>query len=266
MEKLNTILQSRQTIKTVEMKSITMLMLALIATSIVGCDKNSQEQKIEESTVVTEKTDGRVQEILTLEQRNALSSDDVIKSFKEGNKRFIENDLTARNHSEQVRKSAKGQFPKAVVLSCIDSRVPVEDVFDRGIGDIFVGRVAGNFVNEDILGSMEFGCKVAGSKIILVLGHEHCGAVKAAIDDVKLGNITAMLKKIRPAVDKVVYDGDRTSNNQEFVAKVAQSNVENTIDQIRAKSPILKEMETRGEIKIVGAVYDMDSGIVTFLD
>jgi len=144
--------------------------------------------------------------------------------------------------------------------------VPVEDVFDRGIGDIFVGRVAGNFVNEDLLGSMEFGCKVAGSKLILVLGHEHCGAVKAAIDDVKLGNITAMLTKIRPAVDKVQYEGDRTSQNAEFVAKVCESNVLNTIEQIRAKSPILKEMEDNGQINIVGGVYDMDSGIVTFLE
>ncbi len=144
--------------------------------------------------------------------------------------------------------------------------MPVEDVFDRGIGDIFVGRVAGNFVNEDLLGSMEFGCKVAGSKLILVLGHEHCGAVKAAIDDVKLGNITAMLTKIRPAVDKVQYEGDRTSQNAEFVAKVCESNVLNTIEQIRAKSPILKEMEDNGQINIVGGVYDMDSGIVTFLE
>ncbi len=207
-----------------------------------------------------------VQEVLTKEQRDALTPDEVLNSFKEGNQRFINNDLTARDHSAQVRKSANGQFPKAVVLSCLDSRVPVEDVFDRGIGDVFVGRVAGNFVNEDLLGSMEFGCKVAGAKLILVLGHEHCGAVKSAIDDVKLGNITAMLSKIRPAVEKVVYDGERSSNNAEFVHMVCESNVKHTIEQIRSNSPILKEMEDKGEIKIAGAVYDMDTGVVTFVE
>lgn len=249
------------------MYKIKILVTAFIATSLVACNDGKLEQKVTDNQVKKEeKVKPLVQEVLTKEQRDALSPDDVLKSFKEGNNRFVNNDLTARDHSAQVRKSATGQFPKAVVLSCLDSRVPVEDVFDRGIGDIFVGRVAGNFVNEDLLGSMEFGCKVAGSKLILVLGHEHCGAVKAAVDDVKLGNITAMLTKIRPAVDKVVYEGDRTSKNEEFVAKVCESNVLNTIEQIRANSPILKEMEDNGQIKIVGGVYDMDSGIVTFLE
>jgi carbonic anhydrase len=190
----------------------------------------------------------------------------VIQSLKEGNGRFMRNDLTARDHSAQVRKSVQAQYPKAIVLSCVDSRVPVEDVFDRGIGDVFVARVAGNFVNEDILGSMEFACKESGSKLILVMGHEHCGAVKAAIDDVKLGNITPMLTKIRPAVDMVSYDGDRTSKNQDFVHMVSESNVRNTMDKIRSDSPILKEMEANGEIKIVGALYDMDNGKVMMLD
>jgi carbonic anhydrase len=266
MEKLNTMLKGRQTINREKMKRIKILAVAFMATSMVACTNSQPEQKTSEVPAVEEKTTGLVQEVLTQAQRDALSPDDVLNSFKDGNRRFINNDLTARDHSEQVRKSAGGQFPKAVVLSCLDSRVPVEDVFDRGIGDIFVGRVAGNFVNEDLLGSMEFGCKVAGSKLILVLGHEHCGAVKAAIDDVKLGNITAMLTKIRPAVDKVQYEGDRTSKNAEFVAKVCESNVLNTIEQIRANSSILKEMEDNGQIKIVGAVYDMDSGIVTFLE
>jgi carbonic anhydrase len=232
-----------------------------IAVIMIACTKQAEESRTENL-----QTKPLVQEVLTQQQRDALSPDDVLNTFIEGNKRFINNNLTARDHSEQVRKSAPGQFPKAVVLSCLDSRVPVEDVFDRGIGDIFVGRVAGNFVNEDLLGSMEFGCKVAGSKLILVMGHEHCGAIKAAIDDVKLGNITAMLSKIQPSVDKVQYEGDRTSKNEEFVAKVCESNVIHTIEEIRAKSPILKEMEENGEIKIVGAVYDMDTGIVNFLE
>lgn len=247
------------------MNRIKILAVALTATVMVACNNQSEQKTAESPVEVEEKVKPLVQEVLTQEQRDALTPDEVIKSLKEGNERFVNNDLTARDHSAQVRKSATGQFPKAVVLSCLDSRVPVEDVFDGGIGDIFVGRVAGNFVNEDLLGSMEFGCKVAGAKVILVLGHEHCGAVKSAIDDVKLGNITAMLSKIRPAVEKVTYEGDRTSGNPEFVHQVCESNVKNTIEQIRQNSPILKEMEDSGQIKIVGAVYDMDTGEVTFL-
>lgn len=248
------------------MNKLKIAFLVLCSILELACSDKTELKTNESEVNVEDRVTPLVQEVLTQEQRDALSPDDVIKSFKEGNERFVNNDLTARDHSAQVRKSATGQFPKAVVLSCVDSRVPVEDVFDRGIGDIFVGSVAGNFVNEDLLGSMEFGCKVAGSKVILVLGHEHCGAVKAAVDDVKLGNITAMLSKIRPAIDKVEYVGDRTSKNKEFVAKVCKSNVLNTIDQIRLKSPILKEMEDNGQIKIVGAVYDMDSGAVTFIE
>ena len=247
------------------MNRIKILAVALTATVMVACNNQSEQKTAESPVEVEEKVKPLVQEVLTQEQRDALTPDEVIKSLKEGNERFVNNDLTARDHSAQVRKSATGQFPKAVVLSCLDSRVPVEDVFDKGIGDIFVGRVAGNFVNEDLLGSMEFGCKVAGAKVILVLGHEHCGAVKSAIDDVKLGNITAMLSKIRPAIEKVTYEGDRTSGNPEFVHQVCESNVKNTIEQIRQNSPILKEMEDSGQIKIVGAVYDMDTGEVTFL-
>lgn len=206
-----------------------------------------------------------IEKVLTSDEQAALTPDVVITGLKEGNKRFVEGELTARDHTVQIRKTVDGQFPKAVILSCVDSRVPVEDVFDKGIGDIFVARVAGNFVNEDILGSMEFGCKVSGSKVILVLGHEHCGAVKAAVDDVKLGNITAMLSKIRPAVESVVYDGDRTSKNAEFVHLACESNIRKTMQDIRTNSPILKEMEDQGEIKIIGGVYDMDTGEVDFL-
>ena len=207
-----------------------------------------------------------VTDVLTKKQQDALTPDSVIKTLKEGNKRFVNNDLTERNHSVQVRKSTFAQYPKAIVLSCVDSRVPVEDVFDRGIGDLFVARVAGNFVNEDILGSMEFACKVSGSKLVLVLGHEHCGAIKAAVDDVKLGNITPTLQKIKPAVKLVKYEGLRTSKNQEFVHMASESNVNNTVNQIRLNSPILKEMEDNGAIKIVGALYDMDNGEVNFIE
>lgn len=232
---------------------------------IAACNNAPKTDSQSKSAVAVQDREPLVVEVLSKEQRDALTPDEVITSLKEGNIRFINNDLTARDHSAQVRKSATGQFPKAAIISCLDSRVPVEDVFDRGIGDIFVGRVAGNFVNEDLLGSLEFACKVAGSKLILVMGHEHCGAVKAAIDDVKLGNITAMLAKIRPAVEKTEFEGDRTSKNEAFVHKVCENNVLHTLDQIRTNSPILKEMENKGEIKIIGATYDMDSGVVTFL-
>ena len=220
----------------------------------------------DEPTVEKKEMTVLVEDVLTKEQQDALTPDMVIQSFKEGNDRFMRNDLTARDHSSQVRKSTLAQYPKAIVLSCVDSRVPVEDVFDRGIGDIFVARVAGNFSNEDILGSMEFACKVAGSKLVVVMGHEHCGAVKAAVDNVVLGNITAMISKIAPAVKMTEYDGERNSKNQEFVHKVSENNVRNTMKKIREDSPILKEMEDKGEIKIIGALYDMDNGKVDFLD
>jgi carbonic anhydrase len=208
-----------------------------------------------------------VERVLTKEEQDKLTPDQVIELLQEGNRRFVSGVLTSRNHSKQVREAALGQFPKAVILSCLDSRVPIEDVFDRGIGDVFVARVAGNFENTDILGSMEFACKVSGSKLIFVLGHEHCGAVKAAIDGVELGNITPMLANIRPAVDYFAeYDGEKTSNNKAFVHMVAEQNVLVTIDDIRKNSPILKQMEADGEIKIVGGLYDMNTGNVSFLE
>lgn len=241
-------------------------MVVLIFFSL-GCNQPS-ENSTETSEPVNETAEPKplVEEVLSAEEQAALSPEEVISLLKAGNERFINNDLTMRDHSEQVRQSTLAQYPKAIILSCVDSRVPVEDVFDRGIGDVFVARVAGNFVNEDILGSMEFACKVSGSKLVLVLGHEHCGAVKATIDDVKLGNITPMLENIQPAVELAAdYQGEKTSKNAEFVHTVCENNVNNTIAEIRNQSPILKEMEENGEIQIVGAIYDMDNGRVTFL-
>ncbi|MEM6964393.1 MAG: carbonic anhydrase family protein [Bacteroidota bacterium] len=242
------------------------ILVALLLTSCTNDNQANEKKMADQSEQKQEQVIGLVENVLTKAEQDALTPDMVIQSLKEGNERFMRNDLTARNHSAQVRQSVKAQFPKAIILSCVDSRVPVEDVFDRGIGDVFVARVAGNFVNEDILGSMEFACKVSGSKLILVMGHEHCGAVKSAIDDVKLGNITPMLAKIRPAVDQVKYDGERNSKNQEFVHQVSESNVRNTMEKIRSNSPILKEMEAKGEIKIIGALYDMDNGKVSILN
>lgn len=205
--------------------------------------------------------------LVNKQEQQSLTPNQVLAEFKKGNERFRTSNVTARNHSEAIRKAATGgQFPKAMVLSCLDSRVPVEDVFDQGIGDVFVGRVAGNFVNTDLLGSMEFACKVAGAKLIIVMGHQHCGAVKGAIDDVKLGNITAMLQNIKPAVAMSQnFDGEKSSNNEAFVKTVAQNNVLNTVAQIRAKSEILRTMEEKGEIKIVGAFYVLRTGALQFL-
>ncbi len=209
----------------------------------------------------------RVERVLTQQEQEALTPDQVLRLLKAGNQRFVSGTLTSRDHSAQVRDAASGQLPMAMILSCVDSRVPVEDVFDQGIGDVFVARVAGNFENTDILGSMEFATKVSGAKLVLVMGHEECGAVKAAIDRAKLGNITAMLENIRPAVESLSgYEGDQTSANPEFVHLVAEKNVRLTMDRIRKRSPILKGMEDQGQIEITGALYDMKTGTIEFLD
>jgi len=220
-----------------------------------------------QSGILNTQTEGLVENVLTQEEQASLTPARVIELLKEGNKRFVNGEVTLRNHKEQIRRAAANQFPKAIVLSCVDSRVPVEDVFDRGIGDMFVARVAGNFVNTDILGSMEFACKVSGAKLILVLGHEYCGAVKGAIDAVELGNITAMLEKIKPAVNSFLdYEREKASSNAEFVHMVAEKNVQLNIARIRQESPILQEMEAAGEIKIVGGMYDMETGQVNFME
>ena len=203
---------------------------------------------------------------LTAEEQAKLTPDIVLGMLKAGNKEFMEDNLTILNTPQRMKASVSGQYPKAAIVSCLDSRVPVEDIFHCGIGDLFVARVAGNFVNEDILGSLEYACKVSGSKLIVVLGHESCGAVKSAIDDVKLGNITAMLEKIKPAVASASegFEGEKTSKNKAFVETVCTHNIDHAIEQIRTNSPILKEMEDKGEIKIVGGVYLLESGEVIF--
>lgn len=200
-------------------------------------------------------------ETLTKEIQARIQPYDAVVRLKEGNTRFLKNRETERDLLSQVQQTGGGQFPFAALLSCIDSRVPAELVFDQGIGDIFNVRVAGNIVNEDILGSLEYSCKVAGSKLILVLGHTRCGAVTSACKHVELGNITPLLAKIQPAVKSIVK-GDLSP---ELIEEVAIKNVENSIAQIRRDSPILKEMEDKGEIAIAGAIYDVASGEVEFL-
>ncbi|MDX5438074.1 MAG: carbonic anhydrase, partial [Pontibacter sp.] len=165
----------------------------------------------------------------------------------EGNKRVVNNLKANRNLLQQVNETSTGQFPFAIILSCIDSRTSAELIFDQGLGDIFSARIAGNIVNEDILGSMEFACKVAGSKLIVVLGHTNCGAIKGACDHVELGNLTGLVKKITPSVDAVDYKGDRSSKNSEFVDMVAETNVHHMIDEIQEKSGILSDMIRNGE-------------------
>jgi carbonic anhydrase len=185
--------------------------------------------------------------------------------LREGNARFVASRQTARDLLQQVRETGGGQYPFAIVLGCVDSRVPPELVFDQGIGDIFTARIAGNFVNADILGSMEFACKVVGAKLIFVLGHSHCGAIMGAVDDARLGNLTGMLGKLKSAVEAVPAPaGGRSSQNVDFVQQVAEKNVELTIEAIRQQSPVLNEMLENGEIQIAGGMYDIETGAVNF--
>ena len=204
----------------------------------------------------------------TKQTQEAMSPDAALQALKDGNNRFITSTQVSRDLMQQVAETSKGQYPFATVLHCIDSRVSAELVFDQGIGDLFSIRIAGNFVNEDILGSMEFATKLAGTKVVVILGHTACGAVKGACDHAKLGNLTGMLEKIAPAVTAVTEPVDaalRTSSNIDFVNRVAVKNVHMAIDNLRAMSPILKEMEAAGDIKVVGAMYHIENGQVDFL-
>jgi len=197
---------------------------------------------------------------ITKEMQEGISPDQAIEMLKEGNQRFLSKNEISRDLHSQVKATSGGQNPYAVVLSCIDSRVPVELAFDQGIGDIFSARVAGNIINEDILGSMEYACGVAGSKAILVLGHTKCGAVTSACQGVELGNITALLSKVKPAISEVE---NRMGTIE--VEEVTKSNVHQSIKEIREKSTMLKNLESEGKIKIVGAVYHVEDGKVTFI-
>lgn len=205
----------------------------------------------------------------TRETQATMTPQKSLQYLKEGNQRFQNNLKANRNLLEQVNDTSDGQFPFATILSCIDSRVSAELVFDQGLGDVFSIRIAGNFINEDILGSMEFASKLAGTKLIVVLGHTSCGAIKGACDDVKMGNLTGMLAKIKPAVEAVVIPSEgnmRNSKNLDFVDAVSEKNVNLSIDKIRSTSPILKEMDDKNEIAIVGAMYDINTGAVTFFE
>ena len=236
------------------MRIKSLILLGLLATVLFSCQSNehTESKKL-------------VGDVVTAEVQQSLTPDDVLKDLMDGNDRFVSGKLIERDLSQQVKNSEAGQYPKAAVLSCLDSRVPVEYILDQGIGDIFVGRIAGNIVDVDMIGSMEFACKVAGSKLVMILGHENCGAVKGSIDDVKLGNLTETLAEIKPAIEMSKdFQGEKSSKNAEYVDYVCKNNVLNTINKIRSQSSTLKEMEDNGEIKIVGGVYDLTDGRITF--
>jgi len=204
---------------------------------------------------------------LTKEMQDSITPKLALEILKEGNKRFVNNLKANRNLLQQANETSNGQHPFAVILSCIDSRTSAELIFDQGLGDVFSVRIAGNIINEDILGSMEFATKVAGSKIIVVLGHTKCGAVKGACDHVEMGNLTALLSKIQPAVfDEKTEHENRSSSNSEFVEKVAVINVKRTVQAIIERSPILKDMIEKGEIGIVGGTHDITNGEVVFFE
>jgi len=201
---------------------------------------------------------------LTHAQRDSMTPEQIIDVMKRGNERFQKGERKPRNYLREQKASAKGQYPAAVLLSCIDSRAPAEVIMDLGIGDIFNCRIAGNIENDDILGSMEFACKLMGAKVVLVMGHTSCGAIKGAIANAELGHLTGLLARIKPAVDATQYDGERSATNYTFVDKVARKNVELTIAQIRRDSAVLSEMESQHGIKIAGSMYNLSTGAVEF--
>ena len=205
-------------------------------------------------------------ETLSKAKRDRMTPAQVIDELKKGNERFRSGTSTHQNYREQQRASADAQYPAAVVLGCIDSRAPAEIIFDVGIGDTFNARIAGNIVDDDLLGSLEFACSVAGAKAVVVLGHTACGAIKGAIDHVTLGNLTGLLAHIQPAVAATHFTGQRSSKNAAYVDAVARTNVGHSIEALRRRSPLLADLEKQGKIQIAGAMYDLSTGIVDFAD
>ena len=232
---------------------------------IMSCGSHSKQEVAVESS--TKELKPVIEKVRTREEQEKLTPDEILERLKSGNKRFVSNDLTARDHSLLIRSAIEGQYPSTVVVACMDSRVPVEDIFDKGIGDMFVIRLAGNVINEDVLGSIEYGCKVAGAKLIVVLGHRYCGAVKSAIKDVKVGNMTALLSKIKPAIEiSQDFKGEKVYSNDDYVTYVAINHVKQAVKEIGDKSSIIADMVAQGQVKIVAAGYNLDTGEVLFFD
>lgn len=253
------------------MKHIKYLLFG-ITTSIIltSCNETTEKPVLESPATVETEIEQPVKSILTAQEQADMSPDEIIGRLKKGNENFVSNNLTKRDHSAQRREAMIGQYPKALVLSCVDSRVPVEDVFDLGIGDIFVARVAGNIENKDIVGSMEFATAVAGSKLVIVMGHTACGAVKHAIDNTDAASMgmTALddlLAEIKPSLAGIEPNGEVSSKNLAFTNNVIHANAQKTVEDIRKQSPVMAKMEDEGKIKIIAAVYDMESGKVNFM-
>lgn len=244
------------------MKTKIICFLFCLSVLVNGCSK--EQQKVNEPVSKDVK---RNDSALTQEKQTNLTIDEIIQQFKDGNERFLKGTTLQNNFLKQVEQTgSQGQFPKAIVLSCIDSRGPVEVLFDKGIGDIFGTRVAGNYADEGVIGGMEYACKVAGAKVIIVLGHTDCGAVKSACDNVKLGNITYVMDEIKPAVDSVKgITEDRTSKNKDFVKEVTKKNVQLTMKKVLADSEILAELVKEGKLSVIGGIYDVSTGKVDFL-
>jgi carbonic anhydrase len=233
--------------------------LAAAALVLGGCQSSHQTRSDTDATVMSS--------VQTKASQSAMTPQQALQELRDGNVRFAEGKPRARNFPAEVKATASGQYPFAVVLSCLDSRQPIEIVFDQGVGDVFSARVAGNVLNDDILGSMEFACKVSGAKLIAVVGHSNCGAIKGAVDGVELGNLTGLLVKIKPAMETVPSDAQpRNSRNDLFVEQVSEANVRLVTKEIRERSPILREMLDKREIKLVGGMYDLSSGKVQFYD
>jgi carbonic anhydrase len=201
---------------------------------------------------------------LTREQRDALTPEHIIELMKEGNRRFREGKMKQHNYVAQKRATVGGQYPAAAILSCIDSRAPAEILLDAGIGHTFNARIAGNISNDDLLGSLEFACAIAGAKVIMVMGHTSCGAIKGAIDGAELGHLTGLLERIKPAIAATSYTGERRGSNAEFVDAVARTNVKQTVESIRRRSTVLAKLENEGKIKMIGSMYHLDGGEVEF--
>lgn len=255
---------------------LSLFALAAVLVSFTSCTettKENNEATTEKTVVDTSQTMEKtpIKSIMTAEEQTNMSPDEIIGRLKKGNENFANNNLTQRDHSAQRRMATIGQYPKAIVLSCVDSRVPVEDVFDLGIGDIFVARVAGNIENKDIVGSMEFATAVAGSKVVIVMGHTACGAVKHAIDNTDaasmgMNSLSDLLAEIRPSVEATTPNGEVSSKNVAFTNSVINTNAVKTVEDIRKQSPTMAALEKEGKIKIVAAVYDMETGKVKFMN
>jgi len=250
--------------------SVKILSIALLSIGFISCEDGKKQTDLSEAEASKVSIETAIKSVLTAEEQANMTPDEIIGRLKKGNENFVNNNLTQRDHSAQRRKATMGQYPKAIVLSCVDSRVPVEDVFDLGIGDIFVARVAGNIENRDIIGSMEFASAVAGSKVVIVMGHTACGAVKHAIDNTDAASLNMsalddLLNEIKPSVALTDKNGDVSSKNIAFTNSVIQVNAEKTVNDIREKSPKMAALEKEGKLKIVAAVYDMETGKVNFM-